>query len=256
MGHEVGDLDMKIRIEEKRFAGVNSGEPLLKDLAIDVGRGEVVALMGPSGGGKTTILKVAAGLDHEYEGHVTFAGRPDDSPASSVSMMFQEARLLPWYNVRQNVEFGLRAEAGSAAGKVLAGQCLALVDMVGESNRYPSELSGGMSRRVALARTLASDRPNVLLDEPFSALDSVLRWKLQARMREWAAERGQSILLVTHDPDEAVFLADRILILGGRPASVLHEIKVDLAHPRQRSQAAFTQLRQAVVASLERFLEA
>ena len=113
-----------------------------------------------------------------------------------------------------------------------------------------------MSRRVALARTLASDRPNVLLDEPFSALDSVLRWKLQARMREWAAERGQSILLVTHDPDEAVFLADRILILGGRPASVLHEIKVDLAHPRQRSQAAFTQLRQAVVASLERFLEA
>jgi len=186
---------------------------VFRDLDLHVGRGETVALLGPSGCGKSTILRCLAGLLKPDAGWVRVEGE--------AGVVFQEPRLFGWLDVSGNVAFGAR----NAAERARVDELLALVGMSGAARKLPKELSGGMAQRTALARTLVRDPSIVLLDEPLAALDAIKRYELQRELRTIIAERGLSVLLVTHDVDEAVTLADRVLVLGGEPATIRAEIR-------------------------------
>jgi len=196
---------IEVRGLSKRF-----GEHVIFDkLSLQVHRGEVVALLGPSGCGKTTILRCLAGLAKPDAGWFNLQG--------DVGIVFQEPRLFGWLNVRDNVAFGAR----TAAERERVEELLELVGLTAAAHKLPKELSGGMAQRVALARSLVRNPSILLLDEPFAAVDALRRFELQRQLRAIVDARGLSALLVTHDVDEALFLADRVLVLCGEPA-VIH----------------------------------
>jgi sulfonate transport system ATP-binding protein len=203
------------------------------DLAVD--DSEIVAVIGPSGCGKSTVLRLIGGLESPTTGEVRVAGHRVDGPSKSVGVVFQEPRLMPWLTVERNVSFGLRGGDASE----LAAEALARVGLADCAQALPKELSGGMAQRTAIARALVTKPPVLLLDEPFSALDAFTRIDLQEHLLEvWGWYRPTTVL-VTHDIDEALMLADRVLVLGGRPGRIHAEIVVDLPRPRDRTQAVF-----------------
>lgn len=229
-----GSGRLEIRILRKAYAAP-SGERLdvLNDIAFCVGAGEVVALVGPSGCGKTTLLRIVAGLDTDFEGEIM---RP---AAGRLGMVFQEPRLLFWRTVEENVR--LVAPDADAAALTALFDALELSD---HRSHYPGELSLGLARRVALARAFAVEPAFLLLDEPFVSLDVPLARRLRQQLMGLIETRGTATLLVTHDPEEAVHLADRVLLLSPRPAHVIGDIAiVTPRHARsegemQRSMAA------------------
>ncbi len=189
------------------FAGRGT---VLGPVSFTVRRGELLVVVGPSGGGKSTLLRCLAGLDRPDGGAIEWA-----DGTGTVGVVFQEPRLMPWLDVRRNVGFGLRTARDDARARV--DRLLSLVDLADAAHLLPKQLSGGMAQRAALARGLTTGPDLLLLDEPFSALDPATRARLQAHLRSLQSRLGTTMVLVTHDVDEAIGLGDRILVLGGRP---------------------------------------
>jgi sulfonate transport system ATP-binding protein len=225
-------LDVQVR--HKRY-----GErELLRNLALRVHHGEVVALVGASGCGKSTLLRVAAGLDSAYDGRVLLAGRPVTAPTRDIRFVFQEPRLLPWLTVAANVAFDLGLTPAQAEQDARVRELLADVGLAGFGDRWPKQLSGGQAQRVAIARGLALRPQLLLLDEPFSAVDAFTRLKLQALLLQLVRQHGIAVLLVTHDLDEAVHLADRVCVFDTAPGPLAADLALALPHPRDRDGEA------------------
>ncbi|MFF3870943.1 ABC transporter ATP-binding protein [Streptomyces sp. NPDC001978] len=207
-------------------------------LSFDVAENEFVAIVGPSGCGKTTFLTALAGLTPVTSGRLELNGEQIKGPAPDRSLVFQHASLFPWRNVVANIEFGLKAQKRlDGKGRARVAELVELVGLAGKEDKYPRELSGGMSQRVNLARALATDPDLLLLDEPFSALDAQTRELMQDELtRIWQADgagTGKTAVFVTHDVPEAVFLADRVVVLSSGPAHLVEVVDVDLPRPRR-----------------------
>jgi NitT/TauT family transport system ATP-binding protein len=209
-------------------------KPVFADIDLSIARGEFVIVVGASGAGKSTLLRVIAGLLAPSSGTIAheIENRPD---RREIAMVFQEARLMPWRKVSDNVALGLEGLTVSAdERKQRIADALKLVGLADYGNRWAHELSGGQRQRVGIARGLAVDPDLLLMDEPFGALDAITRQSLQDELLRIWKETGKSILFVTHDIDEAVYLGDRVLLLGGAPAKVVRSYDVDAPRPRSR----------------------
>ncbi|GAA4420146.1 ABC transporter ATP-binding protein [Acidovorax lacteus] len=208
---------------------------------------DFVTILGPSGCGKSTLLRIVAGLDQASTGRVLLDGAPVDGPGADRGMVFQSYTLFPWLTIEQNIRFGLR-ERGmpEAQQKERAAYFIAKVGLRGFEQHYPKQLSGGMQQRTAIARALANDPKILLMDEPFGALDNQTRVLMQELLLSiWEAER-KTVLFVTHDIDEAIFMANRVAVFSARPGRIKTELAVDLPHPRHytvKTTPAFMELK-------------
>lgn len=238
------------------YAGADGWQPVLEGFDLEVKPGEVVSLLGPSGVGKSSVLRALAGLQPAAQGEVRLLGEPLRQPHPQVAVAFQDPCLLPWLNLRDNVAFGLDFRRQPRLPAVVARQrvdeAIAAVGLGAATRRYPAELSGGMAQRTALARCLARQPRVLLLDEPFGALDEVTRADMQQLLLRLVAEQGTAAVLITHDIDEALLVSDRILLLGDHPARVIGEWRLDLAQPRTEAIEALGTLRIEILQTLRR----
>lgn len=207
--------------------------PTLHGVDLTFETGEFVVILGPSGCGKSTMLRIAAGLDFPTTGQVLLDGRAVDGPGADRGMVFQSYTLFPWLTVAQNIRFGLREKGVSEAlQKERSDYFIAKVGLRGFENHFPKQLSGGMQQRTAIARALANDPKILLMDEPFGALDNQTRVLMQELLLGiWEAER-KTVMFVTHDIDEAIFMANRVAVFSARPGRIKADIPVNLPHPR------------------------
>jgi NitT/TauT family transport system ATP-binding protein len=220
---------------EKRFASAHGEVVALSGIDFTLHRREFVCVIGQSGCGKSTLIRMLAGLETPTSGQVLVDGKPVQGPGPDRGMVFQSYTLFPWLTVKQNVMFGPRM-AGRGLGEPEARQWIALVGLEKFENSYPHQLSGGMKQRVAIARALANEPRILLMDEPFGALDAQTRANMQAYLLEIWRNIDITILFITHDLDEAVYLADRILVLEARPGRVKEIIEVPVPRPRDPAQ--------------------
>jgi ABC-type nitrate/sulfonate/bicarbonate transport system ATPase subunit len=219
-----GRLD--VNIKGKSYRGASGGRlRVLGEISIALASGEVAAIVGPSGCGKTTLLRIIVGLDHDFEGKVELSAH------GRLGVVFQEPRLLPWRTVEDNVRLAA-PQASEAALKVL----FATLELAEHRRHYPSELSLGLARRVALARAFAVEPELLVLDEPFVSLDDALAAKLRAELVELVSRRPVTTLIVTHNMEEAIGLADRVFLLSGSPARVLRDVPIDRPRIARRAE--------------------
>lgn len=243
-----------LRVKFESFGRSFDGREILGGVNFDVASGEVVAILGPSGCGKSTLLRSISGLDQPSAGRVLIDGTPVNGLDTRCAVAFQEPRLLPWQSVEKNVALGLPQGTDRANGSERVAELLELVELDAYSALRPREISGGMAQRASLARALAR-RPGVLLlDEPFGALDALTRLKMQDLLLDIHGAYPTTVLLVTHDVDEALQLADRIIVLG-RPegsaaATVTRILQVPGVRPRNRSDESLGRMRSSLLASL------
>jgi sulfonate transport system ATP-binding protein len=241
---------LSLRGVGKSYQVDNREVRVLEGLDLQVAPGEFVSLVGASGCGKSTILRLVVGLDVEHEGAILLDGQPITGPGLERSIVFQEHRLLPWLNLTDNVGIGLDHGFGSERARLVQ-EHIALVGLTGFEKAYPRQLSGGMAQRAAIARALVTRPQVLLLDEPLGALDSLTRTYLQKELLRIWRQQKITVLLVTHDVEEAVFLSDRIVVLAPRPGRAQRIVSVDLPHPRDRVDPAFGALRKKVLTHLE-----
>jgi sulfonate transport system ATP-binding protein len=241
----------------KGFAYGGGQVQALRGIELAIEDGEFIAFVGASGCGKSTLLRLIAGLEHADTGSITLAGTPITGPSLSCGMIFQDHRLLPWLTVSQNIDLALSQSGLSAAErKRLIESHLELVGLAAFAQAFPRQLSGGMAQRAAIARGLVNRPRLLLLDEPFSALDSFTRTRLQNELQSiWAYEKT-AMALVTHDVEEAVFLADRIVVLAPHPGRISNIINVQLPRTRVRESVEFVALKAAILRELEAYAEA
>jgi sulfonate transport system ATP-binding protein len=226
----------------------------LDNITLDVAHGEIVAVVGGSGCGKSTLLRLVCGLDNPTQGQVALDGDIIAAPHEKIGIVFQEPRLLPWLTVAGNVGFGLADRPKGESAERVARQ-LERVGLSDKATAWPRELSGGQAQRVAIARALIMRPEVLLLDEPFSALDAFTRVDLQDHLLNLWNESKPTLIMVTHDVEEAIALADRIIVMRPHPGRVADEIEIDLPRPRDRQSAAFDFAKRRVLAALDRSLD-
>ena len=230
---------LEIRSLHKQF----DSAPALAGIDLAAAPGEIVAILGTTGSGKSTLLRIVGGIEPATAGEVRLDGRIVTGPSPKLGFVFQEPRLMPWLTVRHNVAFGL-GDVPREERRALAAEALDRVGLADAAELWPRQLSGGMAQRVAIARALVT-RPSVLLlDEPFSALDAFTRMSLQQHLLDiWQADRP-TMLFVTHDIDEALMLADRVIVLLGKPGRVRRDERIELARPRRRGDPRLARWRE------------
>ncbi len=223
----------------------------LQDISLNIEKGEFIVFLGPSGCGKSTLLELLSGLQQPSDGLVSFHGRPIEGPHHSLGVVFQDASLLPWRTIEDNVSFGLEL---SGVGKTERGKTarhyLDKVGLTGFAEKYPHQLSGGMRQRAGIARALSSKPEVLLMDEPFGAVDHITRIKLQEELIGLWQENRRTIVFVTHDVGEAAFLADRIVLFSPRPGRMHTIFKVDLPRPRRRGDIELLKLESKIYDTL------
>jgi NitT/TauT family transport system ATP-binding protein len=239
-----------LRDVRKTFALRNEEFVALDGVSLDIADNEFVTAVGPSGCGKTTLMNILAGLEEPSAGEALVDGRPVDGPGPERGVIFQQYALFPWLTVRQNVEFGLRtAGVAKVERRERAEYFIKMVGLEQFADALPKMLSGGMKQRCAIARAYAVNPSILLMDEPFGALDALTRVKLQEQLlATWSREK-RTVVFITHDVDEAVFLANRVVVMAARPGRVFDVIDVDLPYPRTedvRLSPAFGELRNRV----------
>lgn len=224
--------------------------PVLDSISLDIAPGEFVALLGPSGCGKSTLLRLVAGLDMPSTGHLLVDDQAIEGPDPTRIVVFQDPTLYPWRTVRGNVSLGLEARGLLRTHSKRVDQVLRLVGLEGFDDAYPRQLSGGMAQRAALARALVNDPKLLILDEPLGQLDSLTRLAMQSELVSLWEASGFTALLVTHDVEEALFLAGRVILLSERPARIKAEVVNTLPYPRHRGDPHLAELRREVYAHL------
>lgn len=223
------------------------GELVLDDVSLDVKPGEIIAILGKSGCGKSTLLNLIGGFEQITEGTILLHGAKVEKPTKRCIMLMQNYGLLPWRSVRKNVELALESsQVPKAEYAERVHHYLRMVGLENKQNVFPSELSGGMQQRVAIARALAIQPEVILMDEPFAALDTFTRYYLQDELLTIQREENTTIVLVTHDIDEAIYLADRIFIMSPNPGRIHKEIQIKVSKPRDRSDSEFQHYREVI----------
>jgi len=241
-----------MKLEARNIEMTFRGPPavrVLEPVDLDVADGEFVCLLGPSGCGKSTLMQIIAGFLTPTAGKVTIDGKPVSGPDRKRIFVFQERGVFPWLTVADNIGFGLAdLDAGARAKKIT--ELVQLVGLGGFEKAYPHELSGGMKQRVEVARALAVDPDMLFLDEPFGALDSMTRLTMRSELlRIWQAAK-KTILFVTHDVDESVQLADRVVVMSARPAKIRKIVDIDIPRPRDISSKRYLELRDGILAEI------
>lgn len=235
----------------KTYGPNGDATEVLRNISFDVGEGEIVGIVGRSGCGKSTLLKLIAGLDRDFVGRIALNGNRVTGPGVERGVVFQEPRLFPWLTVEQNVAIAIHETKMPMLEKLeLVASNLSLVGLAGFGNRFPHQISGGMAQRAALARALTSQPRILLLDEPFAALDALTKMQLQDEViRIWEG-RKMSIILITHDIDEAIHLCDRIIVMSPRPGEIKSVTNVDISRPRARIGTATATIRSSLMSDL------
>lgn len=223
----------------------------LRDVSLDIDPGEFISIIGPSGCGKTTLLRLIAGLDKPQEGQLFIDDTPITGADPSRGYVFQQGSLFPWLTVRNNIAYGLKARKVYRSKKDSINDYIELVGLKGFEKSYPHQISGGMAQRVAIARALINEPKALLLDEPMGALDSFTRADLQDKILELWKRNKTTMILVTHDIDEAIYLSDRIVIMTPRPGKISKIIDVKLSRPRQRGSTDFLHMRRQILEFFE-----
>lgn len=236
-------------LELKDVSRTFAGKTAVRNITLSVIPGEIIGILGTSGCGKSTLLRAISGLDSDYDGEIAINGYTSKEIHDTTGFIFQEPRLFPWLTVLDNVTFGLK---GKKEEKItLSKQYLENVGLSGCENLYPRQLSGGMAQRVAIARALVTSPEILLLDEPFSALDAFTKMQLQDLLLDvWQAYQS-TIVLVTHDIDEATYLCDRIVILRGQPGEIDRELRINEQRPRARGSNLLAQFKAEILESLD-----
>ncbi|GAE34751.1 ABC transporter ATP-binding protein [Halalkalibacter akibai] len=244
-GIQIKDVSKTFQNKEEK-----TSYTVFENINLDVKSGEFISLLGPSGCGKSTLLNIVAGLDHASTGEVKAGDQIVKEPGSDRGVVFQEAALMPWMTVLENVMFALKKKMTKEDAKSRAIDYLKLVHLSKFINSYPHELSGGMKQRVSIARALAMDPSILLMDEPFGALDEQTRSTLHKEVQFiWETTR-KTILFVTHNIRESILLSDRIILMGTRPGGIIGEFKVDLPRPRKQASPEFVELEEKIMSQL------
>lgn len=234
----------------KIFETPNERIIALHDVNLNIQNSEFITIIGPSGCGKSTLLKIVAGLDTDYAGKVLLNNQPIKGPSLEKGFIFQEPRLFPWMMVEENIAGDLSLKDPIINNKVQ--ELIQLVRLQGFEKAYPKELSGGMAQRVSIARALLRNPQVLLLDEPFGALDAFTRTHMQEVLLDIWKQNKTTMLFVTHDIDEAVFLGERVVIMNPRPGHIQTILPIELSYPRKRGSIAFQEIRRAVVNEFEK----
>ena len=248
-----------LRIEHLEKAFRAGAEPVVQDFELDVRPGEFITLIGPSGCGKTTVLRIVAGLLSQTAGRVLVDGRESHGPSRDKAIVFQHFNLFPWRTALANVAYGLEIQGVSKSERMRAAhEYLSLVGLETHADHYPGQMSGGQRQRVGIARALAINPKLLLMDEPFGALDALTREHLQGQLARICQEKQLTCLFVTHSIDEAIYLSDRIVVMGVRPGRIIAEFPVTLPKPRAdynfRAEPEYAQVRADIWSLLEKQL--
>ena len=243
-------LDVDVRNVSQAFTLAGSQLPVLQEINLNVAPGEFIALLGPSGCGKSTLLRLIAGLDRPSRGEILADGARIEAPDPSRILVFQDPTLFPWSTIWRNVATGLAARGVLEREKTRVDEALARVGLTAFASAYPHQLSGGMAQRAALARALVNDPALLLLDEPLGKLDSLTRLTLQAELVSLWQDKGFTAILVTHDVEEALLLASRVIVFTERPARIKAEFAVTRPYPRHRDDPELIAQRRQILATL------
>ncbi len=237
------DNILSIRHLYKSFPVDGREVEVLNDINFEIQRGDFIAIVGGSGCGKSTMLRIISGFIRDFKGEVELNGKPVGKPGRDRGFVFQEARLMPWLTVEENVAFGLADRSGAVK---IVPEYLKLVGLDKFARAYPAQLSGGMAQRCAIARGLVNKPELLLLDEPFGALDAMTKIHLQEELLRIHRKDNSTMIMVTHDIEEAVYLADRIIVMTPRPGRIRETVPVRLMRPRDRSHPDFVEIKQHI----------
>ena len=244
-------MDGKIVVDNirKSFGKGGVSLPVVGGVSLNVADGEFVAIVGPSGCGKSTLMKIISGFELPDQGMVTIDGKRQSKPSPKGIVISQHGSVFPWLTVQQNLMFGLNGDTHGANAE-LADHYAAMVGLKGFENAYPRELSGGMLKRVEIARALVVKPEILYMDEPFSALDALMNLKMRTELLRILEEERHTVILITHDVEEAIYLADRIMVLSPRPTTIQATFAVTQPHPRKLSSPQLQELKDAILSEL------